>query len=186
MVDRMGRWEHWHSRSTTRPQIGRVRADQMSEATPCSEWDVRALLTHTVGVVTNIGNGVRGSEMSDPNAIALDDDVAAQFRTAAASTLAAWRAVGLDGETNIGAGPMPASVAANINLLDTTAHAWDIAGATGQSEELPADLASTVLAAAQLVVDDDTRKFAGIHAAVAVGPDATPTEALVAFLGRKP
>ena len=166
--------------------IASVRPDQMTAPTPCSEWDVRKLLTHTVGVVTNIGNGLRGDEMSDPNGIALDDDVAAQFRGAAASTLAAWRAAGLDGEINIGAGPMPASVAASINLLDTTAHAWDIARATGQSEELPADLASTALAAAQLVVDDDTRKFAGIDAAVAVGPDATPTEALVAFLGRKP
>ena len=166
--------------------IGGVRPDQMDAATPCSEWDVRALLTHTVGVVTNIGNGVRGGEMIDPNAIALDDNVEAQFRTAAASTLAAWRVTGLDAEVNIGAGPMPASVAAGINLLDTTAHAWDIARATGQSDELPADLAIAALAAAQLVVDDDTRKFAGIDAAVAVGPDATPTEALVAFLGRTP
>ena len=166
--------------------IASVRPDQMGDATPCSDWDVRALLIHTVGVVTNIGNGVRGDEMADPNAIALDDDIAAQFRTAAASTLAAWRTAGLDTEINIGAGPMPASVAANINLLDTTAHAWDIARATGQPEELPADLASTALAAAQLVVDDDTRKFAGINPAVATGPDATPTEALVAFLGRTP
>ena len=166
--------------------IASVRPDQMTAPTPCSEWDVRALLTHTVGVVTNIGLGVRGAEMSDPNGITLDDDVAAQFRTAAASTLAAWRAAGLEGETNIGAGPMPASVAANINLVDTTTHAWDIARSTGQSENLPDDLAVSVLAAAQSFLNDDIRKFAGIDAAVAVGPEATPTEALIAFLGRKP
>lgn len=165
--------------------IGSVRPDQMSATTPCSEWDVRALLTHTVGVVTNIGDGVRGEETSDPNSIALDDDVAAQFRAAAASTLAAWRSAGLDGETNIGAGPMPASMAARINLVDTTTHAWDIARATGQAEELPADLANTVLAAAQSFLNDDIRSFAGIGAAIEPGVDATPTEKLVAFLGRR-
>ncbi len=165
--------------------IASVRPDQMRAATPCSEWDVQALLTHTVGVVTNIGNGVRGDEMSDPNAIALDDDVAAQFRTAAASTLAAWRSAGLEGETNIGAGPMPASMAAGINLVDTTTHAWDIARATGQAEALPADLANTVLAAAQSFLNDDIRSFAGIGAAIEPDVNATPTEKLVAFLGRR-
>ena len=165
--------------------IGGVRADQMSEATPCSEWDVRALLTHTVGVVTNIGNGVRGNEMADPNAIALDNDVAAQFRIAAASTLAAWRSAGIDGEANIGAGPMPASMAVGINLVDTTTHAWDIARATGQPEEIPAELAATVLAVAHTFLNDDIRNFAGIGPAIEPAADATPTEKLVAFLGRR-
>ncbi len=165
--------------------IGGVRPDQMSEATPCSEWDVRALLTHTVGVVTNIGNGVRGDQMVDPNAIALEDDVEAQFRTAAAATLAAWHSAGIDGETNIGAGPMPASMAAGINLVDTTTHAWDLARATGQPEELPADLATTVLAVAQTFLNDDIRNFAGIGAAIEPDVNATPTEKLVAYLGRR-
>ena len=170
----------------TESVIAGVRPDQMTAATPCSEWDVRSLLTHTVGVVANIGNGVRGGEMFDPNGIALEEDVARQFRDAAASTLAAWRAAGLDGEANIGAGPMPASMAANINLVDTTTHAWDIARATGQSEEIPAELATSVLAAAHGFLNDDIRSFAGIGPATAVGADATPTQALVAFLGRRP
>lgn len=166
--------------------IATVRPDQMEAATPCSEWDVRALVAHTVGVVTNIGNGVRGEEMIDPNGIAIDDDVAAQFRSAAASTLAAWRSAGLDGETNIGAGPMPASMAVGINLVDTTTHAWDIARATGQPEELPAELAGTVLTVARSFLNDDIRGFAGIDPAVELGAGATPTEQLVAFLGRRP
>ena len=165
--------------------IGGVRADQMSEATPCSEWDVRALLTHAVGVVTNIGNGVRGDEMIDPNAIALNDDVGAQFKAAAASTLAAWNAAGMDGEANIGAGPMPASMAVGINLVDTTTHAWDIARATGQQEEIPAELATTVLAVAHTFLNDDIRNFAGIGSPIEPAANATPTEKLVAFLGRR-
>jgi uncharacterized protein (TIGR03086 family) len=167
--------------------ISGVRSDQLGAATPCSEWDVRALLTHTIGVVTNVGCGVRGEDLlPDINAIALADDLAGQFRAAADGTLAAWRAVNLADEVNIGAGPMPGALAIQINLVDTTSHAWDIARATGQAEELPAELAATVLAAAQGFVNDDIRSYAGIKSAVAVGSDATPTETFVAFMGRQP
>ena len=165
--------------------IDGVRPEQFDAATPCSEWDVRALLTHTVGVVMNIGCGVRGDPLlPDPNAVVLDTDVGGQFRAAAAGTLAAWRAAGLEGEVNIGAGPMPAAVGANINLVDTAAHTWDIARATGQPDSLPSDLAAAVLEVAHSVVNDDIRKFAGIAPARDVADDATPAEALAAFLGR--
>ena len=167
--------------------IGGVQPDQLDAATPCTEWDVRALLTHTIGVVTNIGCGVRGEALiPDVNAIALDTDFARQFRTAADGTLAAWRSSGLDGEVNIGAGPMPASLGASINVVDTASHAWDIARATGQVEDLPAELATSVLVVARGFVSDDIRSFAGIAAPIEVGADATPTEAFVAFMGRRP
>ena len=166
--------------------VAGVGPEQLGAPTPCTEWDVRALLAHTIGVMTNIGRGVRGEEMSDPNSTPLDADLDTQFQSAAAATLASWRAADLGAETNIGAGPMPAAVALNINLLDTAVHAWDLARATGQAEAMSDELAETVLAAAQATVTDETRAFAGIGAPVDVGPAATPTERLVAFLGRQP
>ena len=81
---------------------------------------------------------------------------------------------------------MPVTIALSINLVDIATHSWDIARATGQPAELPDGLATTVLGAAQGFVTDDIRSFAGIDPAVAVGADATPTERLVAFLGRRP
>ena len=167
--------------------VAGVRADQLDNATPCRDWDVRALLTHTIGVVENMSRGASGAELlPDINAVALDADLGAQFRTVADRTLAAWTACGLDGEVNVGAGPMPAAAGMSINLLDTATHSWDIARATGQDAGLPDALAATVLAVSQEVVSDDTRKFAGIDPAVPVGPDASPTDQLVAFLGRRP
>ena len=167
--------------------IGGVRPEQMTAPTPCTEWDVRALLTHTIGVVTNVGCGVRGDALlPDVNAIALEADFARQFRIAADGTVAAWRSVGFDGEVNIGAGPMPASLGASINVVDTASHAWDIARATGQAEDLPAELAASMLILAQGFVSDDIRNFAGFAAAVEVAADATPTDAFAAFMGRRP
>jgi len=167
--------------------VAGVTPDQLDATTPCSAWDVRALLAHTIGVVTNMGLGVRGEALlGDLNATELEPDLGVQFSTVAGATMAAWRSVGLDAEVDVGAGPMPAMVAASINLLDTAAHSWDIARATGQPSELSADVAVAVMEACRMVVTDEVRSFAGFDAAVPVPADASPTTQLVAFLGRQP
>ena len=167
--------------------VGGVQPDQLDASTPCREWDVRALLGHTIGVVVNIGRGVNGEELlADMNAFPLDADLGAQFKSAGEHTLAAWTARGLDGEVNIGAGPMPAPAGLGINLLDTATHSWDIARATGQAAELPDELAATVLSVCQGFLTDEMRTFAGFDPAVPVAAAAGPTDQLVAFLGRRP
>ena len=165
--------------------IAAVRPDQFDCSTPCAEWNLRALLGHTIGVIDNIGGSVRGEALRDPAAFVVTD-AAAQFQAAADATLAAWTASGLDGETNIGAGPMPKQAAISINLLDTAMHSWDIAKATGQPAALPADLAAMVLGICRGFITDEVRGFAGFAPAVNVADDADPTTQLAAFLGRQP
>jgi uncharacterized protein (TIGR03086 family) len=167
--------------------IAGMRPDQLAAPTPCREWDVRALLGHTLGVVTNMGRAARGEELlADMNAIPLSDDVSAQFNAEAERTLAAWQAKGFDGDVNVGAGPMPIQVAVSINLVDTATHSWDLARATGQNENLPDDLAAMVLAVGQGFITEEIRGFAGFDPPVPVGDEARPTAQLVAFLGRQP
>jgi uncharacterized protein (TIGR03086 family) len=132
-----------------------------------------------------MGLGASGQPLlADVNAVPVESDLAAQFGSVADTTLAAWRAHGLDGNVNIGAGEMPVAAALSINLLDTGTHSWDLARATGQDATIPDALATTILACARNVVRDDIRSFAGFDPAVAVGADASPTTQLVAFLGR--
>jgi len=165
--------------------VGGVRPDQLDAPTPCSEWNVRSLLQHMTGVVANMGRGASGGELlADMNGYPLDSDFGAQFRTESARTLDAWKARGLDGEVNVGAGPMPAQLGLSINLVDTATHTWDLACATGQDAQLPDDLAAAALAAGQGFLNDDVRKFAGIDPAVPVADNATATEKLAAFMGR--
>lgn len=167
--------------------VAGVGPDQLDDPTPCREWNVQTLLAHIVGVVVNMGRGASGGELlADTNTFPLGDDRGAQFRQEADRTLAAWRARGLDGAVNIGAGPMPAPAALTVNLIDTATHSWDIARATGQDAALPDDLAAMVLSVSERFVGDDIRAFAGFDPAIPVGGDATPTERLVAFLGRQP
>jgi|tagenome__1003787_1003787.scaffolds.fasta_scaffold20981664_2 uncharacterized protein (TIGR03086 family) len=169
----------------TQKVIAGIRPDQLDLRTPCDKWDVRSLFAHTTGVVTNMGLGAAGQPLlADVNAVPVQGDLAAQFGAAADTTLAAWRAHGLDGNVNIGAGDMPVAVALSINLLDTGTHSWDLARATGQDPMIPDALATTILACARNVVRDDIRSIAGFDPPVEVGPDASPTTQLVAFLGR--
>src|SRR5437588_13105694 len=103
--------------------VAGVKNDQLGQPTPCTQWDVQSVLSHMFGVVANIGRGASGQELcADVNAFPLEADRAAQFRAEADRTLAAWTAHGLDGEVDIGAGPMPAQAGLSINLLGTATH----------------------------------------------------------------
>lgn len=164
--------------------VAGVGPDQLDDPTPCTEWNVQTLLSHSLGTIVNMGRSASGDELVAM--VALEDDRGAQFRKEADRTLAAWRARGLDGEVDVGAGPMPAAAALSVNLIDTATHSWDLARATGQDAALPDDLAAVVLAASEQVVNDDVRRFAGIAPAIPAGADATPTDRLVAFMGRQP
>jgi uncharacterized protein (TIGR03086 family) len=166
--------------------VAGVQTDQLGAPTPCREWDVRTLVGHTLGVIVNMGRGARGEELLAHNSLPLDADLGAQFRGEALRTLAAWTAHGLEGNVDVGAGPMPAQAAVSINLVDTTAHSWDIARATEQDASLPDELAAMVLTVGQGFITDDLRKRVGFDPPVPVARDARPTEQLVAFLGRQP
>ena len=163
--------------------IGNVRADQYDDPTPCPEWNVRDLMTHAIGVVAGIGAAAAGSARTP---FTLGDDPAAQFDEAATASLAAWRTPGvLDKIVDGGPGAMPGRVLAGINLLDTATHTWDIATATGQPTQLPADVAEAALEASRSIISPEIRggRF-GPEVAAPAGCGAT--ERLVAFLGRQP
>jgi uncharacterized protein (TIGR03086 family) len=163
--------------------IGNVRADQYDDPTPCPDWSVRDLLAHTIGVVAGLGAAAAGNPSTE---FVLGTDPAAQFREAATATLAAWRTPGvLDKIVDAGPGPMPGSVLAGINLLDTATHAWDIAAATGQPTQLPTGVAETALGVSRATISAELRP-GRFGPEVPASPEAGPTEQLVAFLGRQP
>ena len=163
--------------------IGNVRTAQHDDPTPCPEWTVRDLLGHTIGVVAGLGAAAAGTT---PPAFELGPDPASQFRLAADSALAAWRAPGvLDRIVVSPAGDMPGRVLAGINLLDTATHTWDIATATGQPALLPDEVAASALEASRATISPEIR--AGRFGPEVPAPaGAGPTEQLVAYLGRQP
>lgn len=159
-----------------------VSPEHYGQSTPCSEWTVQPLLEHMIGVVAGLGCAAAGTQ---PEPFVLGEDPAAQFRDAADATLAAWATPGvMEQIINGGAGPMPGSVLAGINLLDTTTHAWDLAIALGRPASLPDDVAEVTLANARAIISDEIRP-GRFSPAVEPSPNASPTELLVCFLGRQ-
>ena len=81
-------------------------------------------------------------------------------------------------------GTVPGAVALHLRTTEVLAHGWDLARATGQSVEFPADVAERELAFSQSALEQlppDRRPFAPPQP---VSPDAPAIERLVACLGR--
>lgn len=158
-----------------------VKPDQLSQPSPCAEWDVAGLIEHTIGSVNALGCVASGTT---PQPTPLSDDLGAQFAQIAKDNLAAWSAPGaLEQTLNAGPGPMPGSVLAGINLLDTSMHTWDIAKATGQPRDLPPTVLAAAEAAAKAIVSDEIRP-GRFDPPQPVADDASPTDKLAAWLGR--
>jgi uncharacterized protein (TIGR03086 family) len=174
--------------STERVVAG-IRPAQMSEPTPCKEWDVRTLLGHTTGVVTRFcWTARRESPPEDAGADEVADDFAGAYRAAAASTLAAWAAPhALEGTCRLPIGmELPAPVAAGINAVDTLVHGCDLARATGQPLTIDPALATAALEFCRSAITDDIRHRGAFGPIVPVSDDASPSDRLVGFLGRQP
>jgi len=97
--------------------VDEITADQLGLPTPCDDWTVAELLTHTIGVLDAFA-----SRQPNPAATAsLGADYVSQFATSAAAALATWSAPGgLQGDyTRAGRPPMAWADFAGINLVDT-------------------------------------------------------------------
>jgi uncharacterized protein (TIGR03086 family) len=169
--------------------IGNIRPDALAGPTPCSDWDVRALVNHTTWVVARFERTAAGQE---PSTDGPDDlvgaDPAGAFDRASTANLAAWASPhALAGTRRLPIGEVPAEMAAGVNFIDTLVHGWDLARATGQDATLDPALAGAALELSKVAIRDDLRgpgkPFAPI---VDVSAGASPTDQLVAFLGRQP
>lgn len=161
-----------------------IRPGDLERPTPCSEWNLQALLTHMVSGTAEFGRAAGGG--TGHGEFTPGPDLVTQFRTESEATLAAWAAAGPEAMVDIGFGPMPAAVAMGIQTGDTTVHAWDVAKALGGRLALPEQLAVAVLEFERELITDELRATVGFDPPVPVPPGADTTDQLVAFLGRQP
>lgn len=174
--------------ASTGQRVDAITPEQLHAPTPCPDWDVHAVLAHVIGATVGLTATARRQPASAPEGDPVGADPSATFAAVTADSLAAWGVPGaLDGMVSLPVGfEVPATVAANISFFDTLVHGWDIAKATGQDAELDPQLAEAALGVCGLIVTDDLRPLVGFAPPVEVGADASPTDRLVAFLGRQP
>jgi uncharacterized protein (TIGR03086 family) len=167
--------------------VSGVKPDQLGQPTPCPEWDVRGLLNHTVGGVRMFDMAARGQTI-DPASFGQDlvgDDPAAAYDRAAADLQEAVAAPGaLEQVWRLPFGDMPGGIAVGIAAMEAFQHGWDTARATGQQTEFDPEVSEAVMAMAQMMPADQTRR-PGVFGPEAACPAEAPLEDRVAaFLGR--
>jgi uncharacterized protein (TIGR03086 family) len=176
--------------ASTGARIAKVTPADLDRSTPCSAWVVRDLLNHTTGVVARFGAAAsRTVSPYGPDHDFVGTDPASVFDQIAEATLQAWAQPGaFDGTTKLGGGAeLPAQAAANINFLDTLIHGWDLSKALGDDPTLDPVLATAGYEVAERALKDRPRgPDQAFMPALLVPADASPTERLVAFLGRRP
>lgn len=177
----------------TTDRIQFAGAGNLDATTPCSQWDLRTLLNHTLGTIDVLAWAVAGDHiLTEAGAHALatedrigDDDPAVAFATRADQALAAWRAPGaLDRDCATERGPIPARSAAGVSLLEVVVHGWDIGRSTGENIQIPATLAEPILVFARRWPPVESQR--GSMYAPAIAGGSTLSDQLLGHLGRKP
>lgn len=160
-----------------------VTKEQWDAATPCSEWTVRDLVGHVVGVHGMMRGSLEGSAPPEPD---VKGDLVAQWEGATAFVRAALG--DRDRATKVVSGPTGEQpfeeMVGRLLCADTLFHTWDLARATGQDENLDAE----AVAKAQEFLDpiDEMIRRPG-----AFDPKITPPEGadaqtrLLCFGGRR-
>jgi uncharacterized protein (TIGR03086 family) len=174
-----------HGHAWTAARIAAMPADGLDMPTPCTSWSMQTLLDHTIDTLAMFTDALAAPAEAASDVRALgstrwDQAIAEQ----AALSRRAWRGLGvLDLTLELPFGTMPAPVALSANLLEVVVHGWDISQASGEAAEIPDALARAVLDFARQAIDDGTR---GDSFAADLGLGGSPSDQLVAFLGRKP
>ena len=174
--------EAWQAR------VSQVGADQWDKPTPCTDWDVRALVNHVVGEELWTRPLVEGSTIEEVgdrfDGDVLGDDPAA---TGAGSSRDAADAVDeklpAGGMVHLSFGDTPIEEYVWQLTADHLIHSWDLAAATGQDRALDPELVAAV-------ADWFSDKEDMIRGAGVIGPrvDAggDPQSELLAGYGRNP
>ena len=180
--------------ASTAEVVKATPASQLDAPTPCTEWDVRALLSHVIGTLWLAEGLLAGQAPRYPMApgglpaadLAGGDPVAAYAEAAAAALAAAGAGDALTRLHVTPLGDMPGPVLSGFTTLDILVHGWDLARATGQPADLDGRLAAHVLEFAGQALATAESRAARIAPALTVPAGAPVTSRLVAFLGRQP
>ncbi|WP_164700182.1 maleylpyruvate isomerase family mycothiol-dependent enzyme [Modestobacter sp. KNN46-3] len=165
-------------------EVGALTIGDLDRPTPCADWDVRSVVAHLADVADALAGLLDTGRLTMPESPArpADDPVAGAQRRVQ-QLLDQLQAAGEQGSYGH---PAPwAAEAAHGAAIEFTVHGWDVAAARGRAHQMPADLAGDVLALAGGLLDDSARGTS-FAARVTSGPDESPVERLVAFMGRGP
>ena len=169
-----------------------ITDDQLANKTPCTEYDVRALVNHLLFWGPSLAGAGRKESVPQPAPTESDVDLAAgDWRGRLLGLLdditSSWAPQGAwEGETSMGTPHLlPAHVLGDMIVGELAVHGWDLAVATGQRLELPADLLAHLHDMVASGVEQG-RQMGLYGPEVAVPADAPTFDRILGLTGRDP
>jgi uncharacterized protein (TIGR03086 family) len=169
--------------------VAAVKNDQLDDATPCADWNVRALLNHTIAVAKAFGGSARG-EAFDPAPFAegvdnVGNDPGAAYAAAAKEIHEALgRPDVLEGTWSMPFGEVPAPMGVAFCTLELSQHGWDVAKATGQRANFDDEVSTVALETAKAAPAEVVRS-PGVFGPESNCPESAPLhDQVAAFVGR--
>jgi uncharacterized protein (TIGR03086 family) len=170
--------------------VATVHTGQFGGPTPCTDWDVRALLNHLIlwtaySLEARAQGGSVGQELMDRD-FAADPGFAVAYRAQLDRALAAWAdPAAWERELPVMGTATPAADIAALSIAELVLHGWDLAAATGQRYTVT-DTAAAAAARAVEANADLFRQYKGFAEPVEVPATESALDRLLAASGRDP
>lgn len=165
----------------TRGYIAGTRPADLQQSTPCTEWNVQALLDHIAGGAEWAHSVLAGKQDGQP----AGKSHLQRYDDAAAKVLQIFKQKGmLEKVVKSPMGDMPGGQFLMFAFMDSLIHGWDLAKATGQPTQLDARLVEACYQAfsPQRAMLRASGQFAP---EVPVPPNADTQTRLLGLLGRR-
>jgi uncharacterized protein (TIGR03086 family) len=162
----------------------------LDSPTPCTDWDLRTLLNHTIlwtaYSAERRAHGEGAAEDLMSKDFAAGPDYPRDYRAQLAKAVQAWSApAAWDRELTVMGNAMNASDVGAMLVMEMVLHGWDIARATGQDYHCDGELAGALLATVSAQADM-FRQYQGFAPVVPVPDDAPAFDRALALAGRDP
>ena len=170
-------------------RVAAIKDEQWKDATPCEEWDVRALVHHLVYEMVwapPLFEGKRVDDIGDRyEGDILGDDPKAAWNDAKTTALAAVSKPGAMVDTiHLSFGDFPGSEYTMQLTTDLAVHAWDLAKGIGDDDQLDTELVDACLA--EVRRQEEMLRGSGLFGEkVDVDDDADAQTQLLGILGRR-
>ena len=167
--------------------VGTLGPQDWEKPSNLDGWTVRDLVGHATGSAAKIVALLEGGEIwQGPSQPAdwITDDPASRLAELAGRLRSALPAADFDALRPSPGGKVPLRTALGFPVCDLALHSWDIHRSQGRLTELPGEVLTLTRTMVGSLPEDRLRRPGAFGPEKPAPPDATPTTALMAYLGR--